>query len=123
MRRHSKTSLFLMELILSILLFSLCSAICVQLFVRSHREEQKAVFLNQAVRTCDSVAAHIQQEKALPSPVYYDEDFHPCAQEEAAWLLETRDVTPAGASVRQAYITIRDLKYPGPLAYTLIVGY
>lgn len=127
MKRHSKTSLFLMELILSILLFSLCSAICVQLFVRAHRKEQNAIFLNWAVLACDSAAAHIQQEKALPAPVCYDESFRPCAPEDAAWKLEAKDITPSGSAVGRAYITVRDMRGADPaaepLAYALTIAY
>ena len=127
MKRHSKTSLFLMELILSILLFSLCSAICVQLFVRAHRKEQNAMFLNWAVQACDSAAAHIQQEKQLPAPACYDADFRPCVQEAAAWKLEAKDITPSGSAIRRAYITIRDVRedtaVSEPLAYALTISY
>ena len=35
-RTHSGSSLFLMELILAILFFSVASAVCVQLFARAH---------------------------------------------------------------------------------------
>lgn len=126
MRRHSKTSLFLMELILSILLFSLCSAICVQLFVHAHREEEEAAFLNWAVRTCDSAAARIQQEKVLPAPACFDSAFQPCGQEDAVWILEAAETAPDGDPVRQASLTIRNLRDPASgeaPAYTLTVGY
>lgn len=54
--KASKSGLFLMELILSILFFSLSSAICVQLFVKSHLISQKSVSLNHAIELCQNVA-------------------------------------------------------------------
>lgn len=54
--KSSKSGLFLMELILSILFFSLSSAVCVQLFVKSHLISQQSVDLNSAVEWCQNIA-------------------------------------------------------------------
>lgn len=45
----SKTGLFLMELIISVLFFSLAGAICIQLFVQSHMLSNKSVNLKHSV--------------------------------------------------------------------------
>lgn len=55
-KSSSKSGLFLMELILSILFFSLSGAICVQLFVKSHLISQESVDLNHAVEWCQNIA-------------------------------------------------------------------
>lgn len=47
--KSSRSSLFLMELIISILFFSIASAACIQLFVKSHLLGQKTQEQNQAV--------------------------------------------------------------------------
>lgn len=52
----SKTGLFLMELIIAILFFSVSGAICVQLFVQSHMTSKNSVELNHAVEWCQNVA-------------------------------------------------------------------
>ncbi|MDE5910576.1 MAG: hypothetical protein K2H52_17875 [Lachnospiraceae bacterium] len=54
--KSSKSGLFLMEMILSVLFFSLSSAVCVQLFVKSHLISQQSVDLNCAVEHCQNVA-------------------------------------------------------------------
>lgn len=54
--KSSKSGLFLMEMILSILFFSLSSAVCVQLFVKSHLISQRSVDLNRAVEYCQNIA-------------------------------------------------------------------
>lgn len=54
--KHSKSSLFLMELIVSILFFSLASAICIQLFVRSHSISAETINLNNAITQAQNLA-------------------------------------------------------------------
>ncbi len=46
---HNKTSLFLMELIISILFFAISGAVCVQLFVSAYTLSNKSVDINNAV--------------------------------------------------------------------------
>jgi len=52
----SKTGLFLMELIIAILFFSVSGAICVQLFVQSRITSKDSVELNHSVQWCQNVA-------------------------------------------------------------------
>ncbi len=51
-----KSSLFLLELILAILFFSIASAVCVQLFVKSHLLSRQAEILSIAVNECSDAA-------------------------------------------------------------------
>lgn len=52
----SRTSLVLMELIITILFFSLASAVCVQLFVNSHLISKDTYELNNAINIAQSCA-------------------------------------------------------------------
>lgn len=52
----SRSGLFLMELIISILFFSLAGAVCVKLFVNSHIVSQNSVELNHALEWSQNVA-------------------------------------------------------------------
>lgn len=54
--RARSSSLFLMELILAILFFSITSAVCVQFFVKSHLLSQDSQILTQAVNECSAAA-------------------------------------------------------------------
>lgn len=54
--KSSKSSLFLMELILSILFFSLASAACIQLFVKSHLLDRQTTEANHALLLCQDVS-------------------------------------------------------------------
>lgn len=54
--RARSSSLFLMELILAILFFSVASAVCVQFFVKSHIMSQSSEMLTYAVNECSGMA-------------------------------------------------------------------
>ena len=54
--RHSRSSLFLMEMIIAILFFSLASAVCIQLFAKSHTLSTKTVNQNHAVIQAQNLA-------------------------------------------------------------------
>lgn len=55
-KASSRSGLFLMELIISILFFSLAGAVCVRLFVSSHITSQNSVELNYALEWSQNVA-------------------------------------------------------------------
>lgn len=80
-KRSSKSSLFLMELIMSILFFSLAAAVCVQLFVTSHTLSKSSVELNHAVVECESLAEYLQGTngslgKSESITMFFDKDFN-----------------------------------------------
>mgnify|MGYP007123082756 CR=1 FL=1 len=54
--RARSSSLFLMELILAILFFSVASAVCVEFFVKSHLMSQDSEKLTRAVNECSGAA-------------------------------------------------------------------
>ncbi len=107
--RARASSLFLMELIIAILFFSAASAVCVQLFVKSHLLSQDAEELSHAVNECSGVAevaeasdgaadctttlkglypqAEDGGDTGADLVIYYDKDFSPCTAEEAAYRL------------------------------------
>ena len=55
-KNSSKSGIFLMELILSILFFSIAAAVCVKLFMTSHQLSDQSVNLNYAVAMTESIA-------------------------------------------------------------------
>lgn len=59
-QRHNNTSsLFLLELILAVLFFSVASALCIQIFTKAHLMSQDARNLNFAVNEVSSMAEQI----------------------------------------------------------------
>lgn len=105
--RAKSSSLFLLELILAILFFSIASAVCVQFFVKSHLLSLKAKELNSSVTEVSSIAELINVSEDLAAAiemihseyptadvsdtnkllVYYDKDFLPCDAKEAQYCL------------------------------------
>lgn len=55
-RTSSRSGLFLLELIISILFFSVASAICIQLFVKAHLMDKNNQALTQAVQLSQNFA-------------------------------------------------------------------
>lgn len=113
MRNKSKSSLFLMELVIAIMFFSVCAALCMQLFVKAHTLGIKTKELNHAVAisqgfaevmrgTDGSLEAMLEYYPTAVSDndtffeVYYDKDFSPCEYTDAVYV---GDVTlqPNGA--------------------------
>ena len=109
----SKTSLFLMELIITILLFAACGAVCVRLFVTSYVMTQDTVELNEAVSIAQGFAEVMRGtdgdiESVLehyPSAVrggdgffevFYDEDFNVCEFSNASYVSDVT-MSPNGA--------------------------
>lgn len=60
---RSKSSLFLTEMILSILIFSVAAAICVQIFVKAHVLSQKNEDINCAQNAAASMSEVLSMEK------------------------------------------------------------
>lgn len=58
--RARSSSLFLLELIIAILFFSVASAVCVQFFVKSHTMSGQAQAMNFATNECSSIAEIVQ---------------------------------------------------------------
>ena len=67
--RPQSSSLFLMELILAILFFSIASAVCVQFFVKSHLLSQRSQELSHAVNECSTIAEICKTSDSLPQAV------------------------------------------------------
>lgn len=91
--RPRSSSLFLMELILGILFFTIASAICVQIFVKSHVMSQESQALNQAVTLCTNAAEIFAgtEEEHLEQGVtttYFDQNFKECKKADASYLLQ-----------------------------------
>lgn len=54
--RKSKSSLFLMELIIVVLFFALTSAVCLQVFVKAHSVDRETKNINQAIMWGDNLS-------------------------------------------------------------------
>ena len=111
-RTHSGSSLFLMELILAILFFSVASAVCVQLFARAHTASEQSAALNRAVLAAESAAESFKGADDLDEAVrlmgvragdtpgvltaWYDLVWNPCAERDARYRLDILIHGPEG---------------------------
>lgn len=101
--RSSRSSLFLMELIIVILFFSIGSAVCIQGFVKAHLLSQSAQDLSFASSAVSSAASVIrytdgslqQLDDYFPNAeetedgfsIYYNAEHALCEKKEASYIL------------------------------------
>ena len=136
--KHSRSSLFLMEMIIAILFFSLASAVCIQLFARSHLLSTQTVNQNHAVIQAQSLAesylslegdvtamqdlfssSELVDENTLV--LAFDNNWNLCAGETARFLAELKN-SPAGETgIMEAEITVYAVSSPESPIYTLSV--
>lgn len=111
-QRHNNTSsLFLLELILAVLFFSVASALCIQIFTKAHLMSQDARDLNFAVNEVSSMAEQISSGTLHPdtsassgdtasdpstqmpddslqdAAAYYDSSYASCEKADAVYVL------------------------------------
>lgn len=126
--RAKSSSLFLLELILAILFFSIASAVCVQFFVKSHLLSQDARELNVSVTEVSNAAELINISKDARDAVnlllseypdaaadgtsgvsiYYDKNFLACKEESATYCL-TAGFSQEGTLLKGT-LDMKDLK-------------
>ena len=87
-QRHNNTSsLFLLELILAVLFFSVASALCIQIFTKAHLMSQDARDLNFAVNEVSSMAEQISAGTLQDDTAYYDSSYASCEKADAVYVL------------------------------------
>ena len=83
--RNSRSSLFLMELVIVILFFSLSSAVCVKLFVKAHQMDQNTVNMNHAMIWIQNYAEQFRSNPAnINETIYLDKDWNTCEKSSGA---------------------------------------
>ena len=110
----SKTGLFLMELIISILFFALAGTVCIQLFAKSHMLDGKTAAQNHAIVKCEDFCEifygvvdenpEVSERMAAMAEItgadlsgdsgliiYYDEDFNACKADGSTYYLLFKD--------------------------------
>lgn len=86
--KTSKSSLFLMELIIAILFFALASAVCIQLFVKSHLLGNTTAQENHALLLCQNLAEiylGILPEHAYDTPEAVEESIFSLTRDDEAF--------------------------------------
>lgn len=87
-QRHNNTSsLFLLELILAVLFFSVASALCIKIFTKAHLMSQDARDLNFAVNEVSSMAEQMPADSLQDAAAYYDSSYASCEKADAVYVL------------------------------------
>lgn len=122
MRKQSsnRSGLLLIEIIIAILFFSVVSAICLQLFVKSHNLSKDSESLVSAVNQVTSVMEQLQYAKPDDLILYYDEHFSTCdtiehASYELQIVPESIDQTTTSYTVTMRNNKTGDTIYEQPL--------
>lgn len=91
--RHSRSGLFLIELMVCILFFSITAAICIRFFVKSHQMSQEAKNLYQAQQEAASMAEVLEKDVDSLNNicVYYDKEWKQCDKKEKVYSLEVTE--------------------------------
>lgn len=93
LRTHSKSSLFLMEMILSIFILVLAATVCLQLFAAAKIQRQKARDLNHIQELTTSIGEMLEGHNAddLESVQYfYDHNWKQCSKDLAKYTLSVQ---------------------------------
>ena len=115
-RESSRSSLFLLELMISIVFFALAAAGCVQVFAKAHMLSQEAGRLDMAVSVAQSLAEECSGSRMEDNQRYYDELGNVCGKEDWVYLAEILQTEQAG--MNQIHITVMDMETQDTL-YTL----
>lgn len=139
--KHSRSSLFLMEMIIAILFFSLASAVCIQLFAKSHTLSKQTVNQNQAVIQAQNLAEcylalegdfeHITVLLGLADAdtssgclkLYFDTDWAPTDASAAFYQAEMLCHPDDGNGLITADITVTELASSSNELYSLHVAH
>ena len=103
-RIQRRSNIFLMEIIISILFFSIASAVCIQLFAKAKLQSDNTAALNKAVLAASSAAEALEvsdgtQESLISCfpggeaygrtlRVYYDQSWNPCPSSLSSFQME-----------------------------------
>ncbi len=124
LKSRSKSSLFLMELIIVLMFFSLCAATCMQIFANAKVKTDYSRDLTNAAFAAESVA---EVYKALDGDleataskcdgeavsdgvieIYYDKDWNPTAQDGAVYVMTVTETETE--DIEKAFIEVDDVE-------------
>lgn len=127
--KHSKSSLFLMELIIALLFFSLASTVCIRLFVKAHALSAQTVDQNYAVNYAQNMAeaftgcnGDLRALQALLTGSLLSEDGMSLSLEQNGYRTDlVCNMAPEPGSTLSADILVSKIDAAAPPLYTLHV--
>ena len=88
---NSRSSLFLIELIIAILFFSLVSAVCLRAFARSHILTENARDLNAALMHVESTAELLRAGESVEAQTFYSSSWDTCEEKKDAYMITVKE--------------------------------
>jgi type II secretory pathway pseudopilin PulG len=122
---HSRSTLFLIEQLVVILIFAICSAVCISIFVESYMMGHRTLEVNNAIRAAGNGAESYKasggdaQETARVLGginnqadydedllIYYNDQWNPCEKEQALYVLRIIRLNNPAPSLVLAEVTV-----------------
>lgn len=117
-KMSSKSSLFLLEMMISVLFFAIAAAVCIQVFIKAHQLSRQAENLNMAAGIASGAAEFLASGQEEEMAAYYDKDWMSCSRDEAEYILNVDTKKENGCVSGQIRITDKD----GAGIYELATG-
>ena len=127
-QKNTRSSLFLIELMISVLFFALGSAICIQVFVKAYTVNEDARRLSFASLQVSSAASALKytdgstasmkeyfpliQEEGTGFVLCYDKNFRACEQKDCFFVLHMTRQQEGNAISARIYMNAPDRKEP-----------
>lgn len=124
MNRHSsKAGLFLMELIIAILVFSIAGAVCVRMFAKAYTLSIRSKELSHAVTIVQSQAEifYGNPGSVTDADIFYDKDFEVCNEDAAVYEMTSEVSKGGGKAAGMNKYDIHVMKINGEEIYSLCV--
>lgn len=132
---HSKNSLFLMEILLNILLFSVLLVVGLQFFSKTHTLTQKTGQLHAAVTSCSNIAAVFEAGDGTTADllalypysvnldnkviIYLDKDFNECKKGQAKYYITAKQNKSNNTQLASLTIRCHTMEHGKELIYEL----
>lgn len=130
--KHSRSTLFLLELIIAIFFFSVASTVCIQLFAKSHLLSKQTINENHAVTQAQTLAEGflatdgnlLQIKELFPNAkynsssltLYFDKDWNFCNVKDAHFVAKLDyAVTDKNLCTANIFVSTCDLNNPNVL--------
>ena len=103
----SKAPLALIELVIMLLIFALCSALCLKGLVSAEMTKRADSQRDSAIICIRNTAEMVKYCRGdLPADTFYDSDFNACGEEEAAYVVHVEKNSSGSDYLGLADITI-----------------
>ncbi|MCL2604965.1 MAG: hypothetical protein FWD90_10845 [Defluviitaleaceae bacterium] len=120
MNGHSRSNLFLIEQLVVILIFAVCSAVCVSIFVESYLMSKRTLEVNYAIRVAGNAAESYKASGGVDGVIYYDSNWNVSDTDGAYFVLQITTLDNPAPSLTRAEIVVSRIS--GDELYRLTVA-